>query len=140
MKLDSFTRDWQPSHRKIYLFLSLLFIGITAVYFFAIVRGHENALEWFVTSTLETIEVPLRQFNVGLFEFDIPVDNYLISQAYQGSAHKITQLSGYLHLTVFSLMLLILITISTYFSRIWYLVSMTATSFVLRSNARIWRP
>jgi len=130
MKFDFLTEDWQPSHRNIYLFLFSLFIGIAAVYLFSLIRGENNALGWLITSTLDTVEVPLRQFNVGLFEFDIAADNYLITQAYQGSAHKITSFSGYALLSIFTAMLLVLLTISTYFSRIWYLVSMSAMSFV----------
>ncbi|MDA0195205.1 MAG: hypothetical protein O2887_11500 [Bacteroidetes bacterium] len=130
MRFDFFTEDWRHPHRNIYLILLSLFFGITAIYLFALIRGENNALGWLITSTLDTVEVPLRQFKVGLFEFDIAADNYLITQAYQGSAYKITPFSSYVLLSIFCAMLLVLLTISTYFSRIWYLIFMSAMSFV----------
>ncbi|MEQ9423792.1 MAG: hypothetical protein RJQ09_05190 [Cyclobacteriaceae bacterium] len=131
--INNLLEDWYPQQRKLYYvllgLLSIVFIS-SAIFIF---RAENNVLDWLVTSSLETVQVPFRSVNVGLFQFDLTAENYLINQFYEGSGHQITPLSGYIFLAVFTVGLVFLLALSTYFSRVWYLVVMTGLCFVFVS-------
>lgn len=125
-----FWKSWSPSERRIYTILLTIFLGSLIYYSFSVLRGSNNALDWNITSSAETIEVPVKNIQVGLFEFELVADNYLINQYYQGSAHQITTGTGYVFLTIFCASLIVLLTITTYLKRFWYLVATALSSFI----------
>ena len=126
----SFWRRWSGKERILYTFLLSIFSVSLICYTIIAIRGPENALEWNITSTAETVKVPLKNVQVGLFEFELMADNYLINQYYQGSAHHITKSAAYIFLALFSSALVILLSIVTYLKRFWYLVTMSIACFV----------
>ncbi len=125
-----FWKSWPSSERRIYTLLLAFFLGSLFYYSFSVLRGNDSALDWNVTSAAETIEVPVKKIQVGLFEFELLADNYLINQYYQGSAHQITTGTGYIFLSIFCAGLIMLLTITTYLKRFWYLVATALSSFL----------
>ena len=125
MKDLFFWRTWSATHRSTYLVLLTFFLIIVLYYTFAVLNGENNALEWNITSNAETIEVGIKKFQVGLFEFEFSADNYLINQFYQGSRLLITPVAAHIFLVIFCLCFAILLTIGTFLKRFWYLVAMT---------------
>ena len=125
-----FWDNWLTPNRRIYLSLLTVFTILLVYYCYAVFMGESNALEWRITSSLDTIEVPINTVSVGLFDLELTAENYLINQHYQGSAHQITPLSGHIYLLIFCVGLTVLLTTITYLKRFWFLFGMTIACFI----------
>ena len=126
-----FWKEWPRPDRSIYLTLLVFFSIVLLGYGYLLIQGEETALDWLITSTLDKVEVPLKQVSVGLFEFELSLENYLISQHYQGSGHQINTASGTIFLMIFTFAMVVLITVCTHLKRFWYLIGMASLSFMI---------
>lgn len=62
------------------LFITLIvIIGYSLVQYY---QGAANSLDWILVSNTDPSTISFDQFNIGLFSFDIPADNYLVWQSF----------------------------------------------------------
>ncbi|MBI1769057.1 MAG: hypothetical protein HYR67_11850 [Bacteroidetes bacterium] len=73
---------------------------------------------------LQTIEVPTHSFSVGLINFTVPADSYLIFENIFGSAFKPNVFASYLFLTTLAVAFIFFVSIAPSLSRYRFLISM----------------
>lgn len=66
----------------VYPVLFLLLLAVIVVSLVRYYMGANNSLDWILVSSTDPSTISFDQFNVGLFRFDIPADNYLVWQSF----------------------------------------------------------
>jgi hypothetical protein len=119
-----FWKKWSTEYRIIGYGVALLFIGAFLFLWTGYFTGIDGVLEWDKFHDQKVIETIAHTFQVGNFEFSIPIESYLTFEYFNGS--NIIPNTFALHAFVVMLVLasILLLTIITTFERFWFLTGM----------------
>jgi len=124
MKGIFFWRNWDRSNRVIfnlYLLLILISIGYLLYgYFF----GLKNAIGWEILGSVEKIELPLPEFDVGNFRVSPKIDSYALLQYLQGSILKIYPVNSYIFLVFLVLGFNLILSLLPSMKKLWFYIGM----------------
>ena len=96
MKFNFFWEFWQQPFKAVYkLLLAVLIISIL-YYAFAYFTGYQYIISWEVDNVIDPVKVLFDTYQMGMFEFPISVDNYVISQTFSASDLNILAWPAYL--------------------------------------------
>lgn len=119
----AFWRDWPRPIRNVFAAAGILVSLLIIFCLGAELVGHSLVLEWYLSTETESVTQAVEKVSVGLFEIDIPADILLVRQHFEGSPYIIRPWAGTLYLACIFFFYSILLTVSTYLSKFWYLVS-----------------
>ena len=119
----AFWQHWPRPIRNVFAAAGILVSSLIIFCFGAELAGHSLVLEWYLSSETESVSQAVEKISVGLFDIDIPADILLVRQHFEGSPYIIRPWAGTLYLALIFLFYSILLTVSTYLSKFWYLVS-----------------
>lgn len=119
-----FWKEWHSPYKKLYwLFLSLFTIAfLSAAYNY--LTGEGQVIHWETISTLDQLKIVALVVNAGAFKFEIPVDNYLVFQYFQGSNLSIEALNAYIYLVFLVVAINLIMAVLTSVPKIWFYAGM----------------
>ncbi len=120
-----FWKSWPVVYQRIFgasislLVFSLLFLWVS--YF----QSPAPTLTWQSLQEQELLEVPIHNFQTGLFDFTIKGDNYLIFERLIGNDLSPLPIFAYIFLGTLVLSSILLLTVITTLKRFWYSIGMS---------------
>lgn len=116
----TFWQNWKPANKYLYLF-SLALLALTFVWYaVSYYVGFDAVIGWEVEKTSQPVNVIVDSFQKYLIDFNYDADSYAILQTYQATDMKLNITANYLFLTCTIIGFVLLITVSTYLTNIWF--------------------
>lgn len=117
-----FWNNWIREYRLIWYvlcFMLLVALGSLAWYQY---QGADAAIHWDKLHDQKTVETVSHSFDVGSFEFAIPIESFVTYEFFYGSTMALNEFAAWSFLIILIAAALILLTVVTTFGRFWYLV------------------
>jgi hypothetical protein len=128
-----FWKNWPQQNRMAYiLMLGLFCIGII-VYFVAYYVGPDAIIRWQTMSILETVPVKAQDFFVGLFNFSVEAENFVVKDFFRGSPLVINPVFSYLYLSILIISFSFILGVLPSLGRIFFGFTMAAVVAALFS-------
>ena len=122
MKPDFFWRTWDKPYRISYQVLLSVFACSVIVYAVSYLAGSSLVISWEVEHIIDPVNTLLQSYRLGIFEFPISVNNYVISQSFIGSELSVNMWPAYLLLIWLGIFFSIMLALITDLSRFWFVV------------------
>jgi len=117
-----FWKKWSKEYRVIWYGASFLFISALLFMWYSYFVGAEGVLHWEKFQDQKIIETVSHTFQVGNFEFSIPIESYLTFEYFNGSSIVPNTTASYLFVATLMLGSMVLLTVITTFQRFWFLI------------------
>jgi hypothetical protein len=124
MKKLFFWNDWYRADRNVFLFflsitlLTLIYLG------YSMIMGVGNVIHWEVIDNLEQLRNEVYSFRVGNIKLNIPLDNYIVFQYFQGSNLTIHPVYAYIYLVVLTICINLIMAILPSLNKFWFYAGM----------------
>ena len=128
-----FWNRWTSNFRNFYYFLLALLVFSFGYYAYNYFYGEEMVFDWIVTNSLELFGIKVDSVRSGLLEIPIVANNYLITQAFQGTNIQISPTNAFIFLGLLVFPIMCLLAVVTFFKNYWYFVGITAFLLILMS-------
>lgn len=126
-----FWNKWDREFKAIYQFLLILTLLLIGVYFVVLYFGFDLAIDWLITTQLESKPIVLNINNIFNIPAPILTELFVVQQYFEGSILKISNTAFYVYLTIFILAFVVCLTIATYLKRITFLIYIALLVFSL---------
>ncbi len=93
------------------------------VYVFAYFSGSSFVIDWEVENVVHPVTTQFDSYRLGIFQFPILLDNYVITQSYVASDLRVNTLPAYLLLAWLGLLVSIMMALITDLSRFWFVAA-----------------
>lgn len=119
-----FWKSWHKSYRTLFyglagiLLLSILYLWV------AYYQTPAPVLTWEYYQQVSSEDIPVRSFQVGLFNIPVPGENHLIYETILGSQLQPNLTSYYIFLVVFAISFVVLLSVITTLKRFWFFAGM----------------
>lgn len=117
-----FWRTWNREYKTLWYILFTLFLGSLIIMWSGYFRVPQGLTDWNTYQNQKTIEDVTHVFEVGNFEFAVPIDMYSTLEYFNAGPLKINATVSYVFAGVLSLMGIFLFSIITALPRFWYYV------------------
>lgn len=126
-----FWKDWSNPFR-IFLYL-LIFLAVVSVAFFCFTyfSGYNLVINWRSVAYFQQVDLILDKIEVFPFQLDIPTDNLVILQRFNASPYQVNLVFNHILLIFTFISFVVLLTISSFLSRLWFLISMALWILIL---------
>jgi hypothetical protein len=125
MQSSFFWQNWPRDQRIIWNGLSVIFLCSILYLWINYFNGANGVIEWEKLQEQKTIETTVHQFRLGPFNLAIPGESYVIFEYLAGSEVHHNFIASYIFLAVFSLAVVILLSIVTTLEGFWYFLGMS---------------
>ncbi|AHM60500.1 hypothetical protein D770_11215 [Flammeovirgaceae bacterium 311] len=122
----AFWNNWQKPYRILFIMLLVLLAGSIIYFVVSLIYGTDFVVQWLLTPVLEQVQVPLPAWQHPLQHVQVLMDTYVVKQTYWGGPLQINTTAAAISLFFFLLGLAVILACLTTFSRLWYLVGVTA--------------
>jgi hypothetical protein len=119
-----FWEAWTQPYKKLYWLFFVLFIFSL---FFAIYNyfiGLEYVIHWESIGKLDQLKIIAHTVTAGNIKFDIPVDNYVVFQYFEGSDLQINALNGYIYLVFLVIGVNLVMAVLPSMPKLWFYAGM----------------
>ncbi len=116
-----FWKNWSPADQRLFWCLASMSIGFIILFCYTYFQNPSLAFVWEQFQQIELVELPIRNFTIGLSTIDFPVDNLLLFETFSGSSLQPLTWIFYLLLVGVVIGLLIFITFITTLQRYSFL-------------------
>lgn len=123
MKPDFFWRSWDKQYRLLYQILLSVFICAVIVYAFSYLAGSSFVISWEIENLIDPVNTLLQSYRLGIFEFPININNYVISQSFIGSELSVNVWPAYVLLIWLGIFFSLMMALISDLSRFWFVVS-----------------
>lgn len=117
-----FWRNWNREYKTLWYILASLFLGSLIVMWSGYFRVPQGLTDWNTYQNQKTIEDVTHVFEVGNFEFAVPIEMYSTLEYFNAGPLKINTTVSYLFTGVLAIMGIFLFSIITTLPRFWYYV------------------
>lgn len=117
-----FWTSWPKKEKILLSILLVLLVGAGVYLVAAYLSGGSFVLDWLEQSVSEPLRVLYDRFNVGLYEFSIFADNYVIVKSFNSSDIHINLAAAYVFLAIFFLAMLFLLALASTTSRFYFIL------------------
>jgi hypothetical protein len=119
-----FWNEWYRADRKIFLFFLTIALLSLSWLVYAIFTGVDNVIHWEVINNLEQLKTTVHNFRTGNLKLEIPLDNYIIFQYFQGSNLSIQPVYAYIYLVFLVLSINLVMAILPGINKFWFYAGM----------------
>lgn len=123
MKPIFFWNTWQKPTKILYRLLLLIFGISILVYAFTYFMGSSYVINWEIETSIEPVRTLFDSYRLGIFEFPIYIDNYVISHRFVASELQVNEWPAYILLIWLGIFISIILTLITDLSRFWFAAS-----------------
>ncbi len=131
MKPAFFWNNWKEPFKTLYLILLFVFLGSIVFYTYTYLSGNGFVISWEVITSINPVKTLFQDYHLGLYDFPIFVDNYVIQQGFEASELQIHQWPAYVLLIWLGLFLSFILTLITDLPRFWFVVSVVIFTLLL---------
>lgn len=131
MKPDFFWTHWPQPYRSIYRFLLLIFSVAILLYAFAYIRGSAYVINWEITNLIQPVNTLFASYHLGMFQFPIYVDNFVIMQNFAASDLQIHTWPAYALLIWLAVFISFILALMTDLPRFWFMASAILVTLLL---------
>lgn len=119
-----FWNTWQKPYKQLYSCLLGLFFSTIIFFLVSWSIGVDVTFPWETYVQGETIKVTIDAIKSGPFQLPLEVENYLLTESFQGGSLVLYKWPSYVFLFVLGVIFTIAITCITTLKRFWYLIGM----------------
>jgi len=123
MKPDFFWRSWPKPYKFIYQALLAVFVISICAYTFTYFSGSTFVIHWEIENIIDPTKTLFDSFWIGLYEFPIYVDNYVISQSFIASPLQVITWPAYVLMIWLGIFISFMLALITDLSRFWFVVA-----------------
>jgi hypothetical protein len=117
-----FWKSWSKEFRVIGYGVAVLFLGSMLFMWVGYFSGTESVIPWQKVYDQKPIETVAHTFQVGNFEFSVPIESYLTFQYFNGGRVVPNTTASYVFLGVLMLSCILLLATITTFKRFWFFI------------------
>ena len=126
-----FWKSWPSSYKYSFWALMILFVISLIGYFTVSYLGIGASIAWEVTPNLHTVDSVVEEFNLGLFQFQIPAKSYYIFQDFVPKNIDIPLSAVYSFMFLTVLGMLLLLAVVSCLNRFWFMIGIGLFSFLI---------
>ncbi|HNV29961.1 MAG TPA: hypothetical protein PKJ83_12535 [Cyclobacteriaceae bacterium] len=124
MHTIQFWKSWTKPYLYFFWFLSALLILSIGFFWYSNIINPAPVISWEYFQELQTEQIPVRSFRVGLANIPVQADNFMVYETQLGSWLQPNLTASYLFLSSLLIATLVILTIITTLSRFWFIVGM----------------
>jgi len=119
-----FWEEWIQPYKNIYWIFFVLFIGslLYAIYNYFV--GIDSVIQWESIGQLDQLKVIAYSISSGTISFDVPVDNYVVFQYFEGSNLMVNPRNGYIYLLSIIIALNLIMAVLPSMPKSWFYAGM----------------
>lgn len=117
-----FWKSWTREYRIFWYILSALFFASLIFLWGGYLNVPQGLTDWHTHPVQKTVEGITHTFEVGNFEFAVPIDSFTTTEYFYAGPLKLSSVSSYIFVVVFATMSILLFSIITTLPRFWYYV------------------
>lgn len=117
-----FWKNWNREYKTLWYILGALFIGSIILMWSGYFNVPQGLTDWSTYQNQKTIDDVTHVFEVGNFEFAVPIEMYSTLEYFHAGPLKINTFASYVFVAVIAIMGIFLFTIITTLPRFWYYV------------------
>ena len=124
MKRLYFWKEWIQPYKSIYW---LFFILFSLTFLFAVYNyfiGLEYVIHWELIDKLDQLKIVAHTVTVGNFKFDIPIDNYVVFQYFNGSNLELNSYNSYIYLSLLVISVNLIMALLPSIPKVWFYAGM----------------
>lgn len=115
-----FWKNWTREYKFWWYALILLLLAGLVFLWSGYFRAPQGLTEWNTYQDQQTIESISHTFDLGNFEFVVPIDSYTTFEYYNAGPLQVSTTTSYIFVAVLALMSMVLLTVITTLPRFWY--------------------
>jgi Flp pilus assembly protein TadD len=115
-------KQWRKEYQIIWYGAALLFIISLLLLWYSYFVSTEAVIHWEKFHDQQTIETTSHTFQVGNFEFSVPIESYLSYEYFNGSGLEPNIFASYSFVAILIVASMVLLSIITTFEKFWYFV------------------
>lgn len=119
-----FWKTWSPDYRYIWWGLAILLITSFLFFAYSYGRGPSGVIDWETFHQQITRESVSHTFDIGNFEFSVPIESYLTFEYFNGTPVNPNITASYIFLFGLVVCALMLLSIITTLDRFWFITGM----------------
>jgi hypothetical protein len=124
MKSLWFWKSWSTDYRVLGNVMVFLFVGALLFLWYSYWKGPDQVIGWETFEQQNTQETVSHTFDVGNFEFSVPIESYLTFEYFNGNTLEPNITASYIFILGLVLCSLILLCIITTLERFWFFVGL----------------
>lgn len=124
MNSIAFWKSWSKPYQSIFWLLSTTLLLSIVYFWYAYYSNPVPVITWDHFQQLNTEEVLIKTYSKGIFDIPVYGDNYLVYEVLGGSELTPNTHASYFFLIVFSISLVVLISVVSSLSRFWFIIGM----------------
>lgn len=117
-----FWKKWTREYKTWWYVLIVLLVASILFMWAGYLRAPQNLTEWTTYQDQQNVESIAHTFEVGNFEFVVPIESYSTFEYFHAGPLKISTAGSYLLLALLALMSIIIFAVITTLPRFWYYV------------------
>jgi tetratricopeptide (TPR) repeat protein len=126
-----FWNEWRKSYRYLYTFGLIVFFSLIVYLAYSTFLGENNMLYWTVDGQLDILKIPLASFNQLLYNFNLQVDSYLLTETFRPSFIDLNFVASQIYFVALVIGSIFLLTVMSDLGRIWYAIAIGMFIFFL---------
>ena len=127
----SFWNAWPNTQKNLYQAILILFGAAILLYLLASFWSSKLVIQWETISKISSIPLTIDSWNFASIPLEIVVDQYLITQIFQGSDLELAYWPAVVLLIVMGICLVVALSMAVELSRFWFMVSQVAFIFIM---------
>lgn len=123
MKIFFFWNTWDNPAKAFYRVLLLIFFISILVYAFTYFMGSSYIISWEIETSVNPVKTLFDTYRLGIFEFPITIENYIISQGFVASELQVNEWPAYLLLVWLGVFISIMLALMSGLTRFWFFIA-----------------
>lgn len=115
-------KQWRKEYQIIWYGVAFLFILSLLLLWYNYLMDTDAVIRWEKFHDQQTIETTSHTFQVGNFEFSIPIESYLSYEYFNGSNLEPNVFASYAFVAMLVLASIVILSVITTFEKFWYFV------------------
>lgn len=119
-----FWEEWNQPYRKLYWLFFILFMLSLLIAIYNYFIGLEYVIHWESIGQLDQLKLIAHRVTAGTIRLDIPLDNYVVFQYFEGSNLDINALNAYIYLVALIVGVNLIMALLPSLPKLWFYVGM----------------
>jgi hypothetical protein len=119
-----FWEEWNQPYRKLYWLFFILFLLSLLIAIYNYFIGLEYVIHWESIGQLDQLKLIAHRVTAGTIRLDIPLDNYVVFQYFEGSNLDINALNAYIYLVALIVGVNLIMALLPSLPKLWFYVGM----------------
>ncbi len=122
MQSRLYWKQWRKEYQIIWYGVGVLFILSLLLLWYSYFVSTEAVIHWEKFHDQQTIETTSHTFQVGNFEFSVPIESYLSYEYFNGSSLEPNVFALYAFVAMLVIASIVLLSVITTFEKFWYFI------------------